>query len=160
VGGTLSRLLDALADVTRLGLDTAPLIYLVEAHPIYGAMMLDVMKSVEQSSLFCVTSTLTLLELLTKPIQQGDLALQREYSDLLVEAEGLELVDVTPVIAKEAARLRAQHRLKTPDALQIASAIVSDCQAFLTNDHIFRRVNEITVLILDDFVPPLGVSLP
>ncbi|MCK6509189.1 PIN domain-containing protein [Myxococcota bacterium] len=156
----MTGILGALANVTRLGFDTAPLIYFVEAHATYSSVMFDVMRSIDQGSLFGVTSVLTLLELLTKPIQQGDLALQNEYVELLTTASGFEVIDITPNVAQDAARLRVRYRLKTPDALQIAVAVVSGCQAFITNDSTFRRVGEMRVFLLDDFLPSTPIALP
>jgi predicted nucleic acid-binding protein len=39
---------------------------------------------------------------------------------------------------------------KTPDALHVATAILSDCVLFLTNDYAFRRVSKLNVVILDE----------
>jgi predicted nucleic acid-binding protein len=47
--------------------------------------------------------------------------------------------------------LRARHRLRTPNALQIAAALSVGCRAFLTNDASLGRMNELRVLGLDDF---------
>jgi predicted nucleic acid-binding protein len=53
--------------------------------------------------------------------------------------------------------LRARYNLRTPDALQVATALVRRCEAFLTNDARLKRVTEIRVLTLDDrFPPPAG----
>lgn len=40
--------------------------------------------------------------------------------------------------------------LRTPDALQIAAALVAGCEAFLTNDAGLKRVTELRVLVLDE----------
>lgn len=40
--------------------------------------------------------------------------------------------------------------IKTLDALQIAAAVESGCEAFLTNDLTIKRVQEISVLVLDE----------
>jgi predicted nucleic acid-binding protein len=52
--------------------------------------------------------------------------------------------------AEQAARLRAVYGLRLPDALQIAFAVESGCQAIVCNDHSMRRVTELPVLVLDD----------
>jgi predicted nucleic acid-binding protein len=52
--------------------------------------------------------------------------------------------------AKRAATLRAVYDLRTPDALQIATALEFNCQAVLTNDKQLQRVTELRVLILDE----------
>jgi predicted nucleic acid-binding protein len=53
-----------------------------------------------------------------------------------------------------AAELRARYNLRTPDALHIACAIDTGCDAFLTNDTGIKRVNEIRILVLDDLELP------
>ena len=62
----------------------------------------------------------------------------------------MRLIPVTFEIADKAAQLRAQYNLRTPDALHIASAIESGCQALLTNDLGIKRVTELRVLVLDE----------
>lgn len=53
-------------------------------------------------------------------------------------------------MADSAASLRAQHRLRMPDALQLAMALHSGCEAFLTNDEDLRHVKDLRVVILED----------
>ena len=50
-----------------------------------------------------------------------------------------------------AAQLRAKYQaIKAMDALQLASAIQSHCDVFLTNDKQLRQVQEIKVLLVDE----------
>ena len=54
-------------------------------------------------------------------------------------------------IAVTAAKIRAKYSgIKTPDSLQLASAIESGCSLFLTNDKQLRQVEEIKILLVDD----------
>ncbi|MBW4523229.1 MAG: PIN domain-containing protein [Scytolyngbya sp. HA4215-MV1] len=46
-----------------------------------------------------------------------------------------------------------QYNLKLPDALQIATARVTGCQAFLTNDTALKRVGELRILVLSELIP-------
>jgi predicted nucleic acid-binding protein len=52
-------------------------------------------------------------------------------------------------IAEEAARLRALHNLRTPDAIQVASAIRSGASWFITNDADLADLDGISVLVLN-----------
>jgi predicted nucleic acid-binding protein len=61
-----------------------------------------------------------------------------------------ETFPVTASIAERAAELRAQFRLRTPDALQLATVIEAGGQAFLTNDSGLRRVTVLPVIVLDE----------
>jgi len=75
--------------------------------------------------------------------------LQQEYSELLLHSADFETMPIDAETAKRAATARAQYNLRTPDALQVATALEFDCQAFLTNDIPLKRVTELRVLILD-----------
>jgi predicted nucleic acid-binding protein len=45
---------------------------------------------------------------------------------------------------------RAEHRLRTPDALQMATALSCEATGFVSNDEVFRRVRGIEVIIPDE----------
>jgi predicted nucleic acid-binding protein len=55
-------------------------------------------------------------------------------------------------IADTAARIRAAHRLRTPDALQAATAVQSEATGLVTNDSVFERVKEFETLVLEDLL--------
>jgi predicted nucleic acid-binding protein len=109
-----------------------------------------IFQRVDAGSLQIVTSVITLTEVLVMPIQTGHTRYEREYREMLLNTQDITTTSVSPVIAEQAARLRAKYRLRTPNALHIATAIDSGCDAFLTNDLDIRRVTEIRVLVLDD----------
>jgi len=48
--------------------------------------------------------------------------------------------------------LRSQYSLRTPDAIQIATALQSNATALLTNDIRFPVLPALQMLILDDFL--------
>jgi predicted nucleic acid-binding protein len=76
--------------------------------------------------------------------------LQQQYQELFLNSQGFETQNINPDTAILAADLRARYNLRTPDALQIATALQSGCQAFLTNDTTLKRVTELTVLVLSE----------
>jgi predicted nucleic acid-binding protein len=144
------KLEDALAGVKNLGLDTAPVIYFVEKHPQYDALVTEIFRRIDDGMLVGVTSVITFTEVLVQPIRRDDAKLQQEYSELLLHSADFETMPIDAETAKRAATLRAKYNLRTPDALQVATALEFDCQAFLTNDIPLKRVTELRVLILDE----------
>lgn len=139
-----------LTGVTRLGLDTAPIIYFVEAHPHYDALVTEIFQRIADGELVGVTSVITLTEVLIQPLRQGRVDLQAQYRDLLIGSANFELVSIDPGVAERAAGLRVRYNLRTPDALQVAAALAAGCQAFLTNDQTLKRVTNLQIVILDD----------
>jgi predicted nucleic acid-binding protein len=144
------KLDDALSGVTRLCLDTSPIIYLIEAHPSYDALVAEVLGRIADGSIAGVTSAITLTEVLVQPFIYGDTSLQQEYRDILLRSDNFQTMPVDVASAERAADLRARYRLRTPDALQIAVALGAGCEAFLTNDTTLKRVTELRILILDE----------
>ena len=73
------------------------------------------------------------------PLRESNPALLQQFDKFFSQPE----VVVTPLDARVfnlATELRAQYRLKTPDALHLAAAISSDCDAFWSNDERLAKV--------------------
>jgi predicted nucleic acid-binding protein len=149
----VTKLDTALAGITRLAFDTSPIIYFVEAHPQYDALVTAVFERVASGALAGFTSVITLCEVLIQPLRLGDVHLQQEYRELLLQSEHFQTLAVDAAAAELAADLRARHQLRMPDALQVASALGAGCEAFLTNDLALRRITELPVLVLGELEP-------
>lgn len=67
-------------------------------------------------------------------------------------ASDVRLISITEVILRQAARLRAQTNLKTPDAIHAATALTSGCMQFIMNDPAFRRVTGLNVVVLSELI--------
>ena len=133
-----------------VGLDTAPLIYYIEEHEDYIGSLDQFFDAFKDSKFRVVTSTITLLEVLVHPLRCGDETLAHRYNDILLSSPNLSLCPVTFGVAQEAAELRARHNLKTPDAIQLATALSEHASAFLTNDRSLPDNCGIQILRLTD----------
>lgn len=131
-----------------IGLDTAPLIYFVEENPYFLDKILPFFSALEQDELTVVTSTLTITETLVQPLKLGRIEQATAFRELLTEY--MEIVPVTVEIAELAAKLRADHNLRTPDAIQVGTAINRNADFFLTNDARLSRLKQLEVLILSN----------
>ena len=136
----------------RIALDTSVFIYQLEANARYLALTESVFSWVERAGHEAVTSTITMTELLVPSYRSEDenrvdafYGLLSTYPNLLWIAPDLEAADL-------AAKLRARYRLRTPDAVQAATAIRAHATGFVTNDPIFRRIEELDTVILDHFL--------
>jgi len=83
------------------------------------------------------------------PLRLGNTLLQQAFIDLILFGDTTNFVFIDDTIAQQAADVRARYNLALPDALQVATALVSNCDAFLTNDIRLQRVSEIRVLVID-----------
>ena len=133
-----------------VGLDTTPLIYFIEENPTYLETIRPFFVGMDRGEFRVVTSTVTLLEVLVHPFRRGERALAQQYRDILLGAEGLTTLSLSQDIAEEAARLRASHNIRTPDAIQMATALRAGASRFLTNDARLPSLPELQVLVLDE----------
>ena len=131
-------------------LDTAPIIYFLQDHPIFAPLVAPIFEAADRGELGIVISAVTLAEVLTGPLQAKNEVLAARYRETLTRSPGWELWPVDEEVAATAARFRAEYKLRTPDAIQIATAIASRSHAFVTNDKRLRKVRGILVLVPDE----------
>jgi predicted nucleic acid-binding protein len=142
-------ILDGLVGL-RAYLDANFFIYLAEGFAPVSAAVARLAAMIGAGELAAFTSELTLAETLVVPHRKGDLALIRLDTDLVSSRDGLTVVPVTRTIWLGAAAERASGPFKLPDAVPIATARQSACDAFLTNDRGFARLSGLAVHYLDD----------
>ncbi|SPD76243.1 PilT protein domain protein (fragment) [uncultured Desulfobacterium sp.] len=95
-----------------------------------------------------VTSTVTLLEVLIHPLRSNNKKLAMEYRDILLNSR-LVTLEISNAIAERAARLRAIHNIRTPDAIQIGAALNAGASYFFTNDVRLPEIPSIQIISLD-----------
>ena len=137
-----------------VALDAATFIYYIEEHPRYLSIVDPVFAAIDEGDLEAVTSSITLLETLVVPLRVANQPLASRYEALLTRSRGLQLVPVDLDQLRSAAHVRAQSRLKTPDALQLAAALWAQCTVFVTNDGRIPSFPGIRVLQLESYLDP------
>lgn len=112
----------------RAYLDSNIIIYLVQ-----GASNAPQIQAYLQShgDLVLCSSNLALTECLVLPLRQANLPLRRRFFGFF---QSLELIPARRQVFLRAARIRAEIRLRTPDALHLAFASQGRCEQFLTGD--------------------------
>ena len=132
-----------------VGLDTSPLIYFVEEHPKYHSVVKPFFEAVHNRRISSITSVITFLEVMVQPLRRGAGSLVDHYRNILFDSPGIECLPVSQEIAAYAARLRADYNLRTPDAIQLATAVVGGAAAFLTNDARLPSIPGLAILVID-----------
>jgi predicted nucleic acid-binding protein len=134
--------------VKRLFLDTAPVIYYIEKDPNFYSLVEPIFHKLIARDFQAVSSPITLLECSIYPCQKEFIDRQQDFEDILVWDDNTNFTLIDEKIAIEAVRIRIKYGLKTPDAIQIATAIVSDCDAFFTGDAALSKVTEIRSIVV------------
>ena len=136
----------------KIGLDTSVFIFEIEGNPKYIKLVNPIFVWLDGPKGRAVTSTITMMELLVQPYRLSDIDRVNKLYALLSTYPHLEWIEPTLEIADRAARLRAEYNLKTPDALQAATALACQATGFISNDTVFKRVGGLEVLILDEML--------
>jgi predicted nucleic acid-binding protein len=149
----MGRLAEALEGYTVVGLDTSIFIYHFEANPAYLPLTRELLEGIETGRWRGVTTVITVMELAVRPFQAGQDVVARKYEALLAHFPNLSLVDIDRDIARGAAQLRAEFRLRPADALQAAGCLVAGAEVFVTNDRRLSRLEErLRVVVMQDEV--------
>jgi len=152
MGAQTRGIADPLIEYGHVGLDTMCFIYHFEANPKYIAFTNALFNLVEEGKLRATTSTLTLAEILIKPIEQGNKAAVDDYKYALTNFPNLVLCDINAEIAEEAASLKVGYGVRLPDALQVATSIIQGARVFITNNQNLKRIKETEILIVRELL--------
>lgn len=134
-----------------VGIDTPAFIYELEGNPAYARAVRPFFAGLELGSIRGVTSVLTLMEVIVRPLQLHAFDVADSLESLLLAYPNLSVLDVTRSIVRRAAGLRARHRLRPMDSVQVATALEAGVAAFVTNDRGLQRVDEVPILLIDDY---------
>ena len=135
--------LQALAAGALVLVDSAPIIYHLEGHPQLALRFRPLFERHAAGTLAFAVTTITIAEVLTGPLRNGDEALTKRYRAVL---ESWHVVELTADVAESAARLRGSLGLRLPDAIQAASAIAVNADALVTHDRDFSRLKALAVV--------------
>lgn len=131
-------------------LDTNIFIYALEGYSVFRPTLTALFESLDRQELTAVTSELTLAEALVKPLLDRHTEREAAYLQVLQSSSSLLVVPVSRAVLIAAARLRAEADLKLPDAIHVASAQLSTCSTFLTNDARIPSVPRLTIRQLSE----------
>lgn len=132
-------------------IDTAPFIYLVENNPIYYSRVYNfIIEEFSEKKSFLSTSTITLAEFYVRPKLLNDTKIITVFKDTLRELN-ISIFDLTKEIAEQSAELRAKYGfLKSFDSIQLATALHFNCSVFFSNDKVFKKINDIKTILVDE----------
>ena len=136
----------------RVLIDTSVWIYHIEQHPQFAAPAGKVVESLQGGKFRGITSELALLELTVDPLKLGRQNVADEYELLVGYFPHLDLIPIDRDILIEAAGLRAHYKLRTPDAIQLGTALRSGATLAISNDEGWRNLPFMETLILSDLI--------
>jgi predicted nucleic acid-binding protein len=135
-----------------LGFDTMIFIYHFEDHPLFAPLTDPLFEAIDRGDLLAEVSVLLAGEVLTGAKKAADNEMLLRYRHIFGEFPNLTLHGADMQVMEKMSDLRVAYGLKTPDAIHMATALLNGAQAFVTNDARLKQVNELDVLVLEDYV--------
>jgi predicted nucleic acid-binding protein len=139
--------------MSRIFWDTNLFIYFLEGNNQLSSATKQLRRKMLVRGDQLLTSTLTLGEILVKPLERGDTRLCRAYEEAIIRTAFLLPFDTTA--AWNYATIRRDRSLRAPDAMQLACAAGANTDLFVTNDHRLhgKQVQGIQFIVALDKVP-------
>jgi len=119
--------------MSKVFLDTNIFIYFIEDEGRLGRLAFELFEKLSLRRDEILTSTLTLGEILTRPLSEGRVDLANRYEAAL-NSTGVSLLSFDKPAARHYAGLRRDKSIRPPDAIQLAVAAAAGCDLFVTND--------------------------
>lgn len=124
-------------------------LYLLGKGPVAGTDA--VLAAIREGRIKAQTSSLSLYQILVEVYRQGETALAAEIARTLRLYTRLAMVPAGPEIAVQAAEVRARLGGRAERAFQIATALVSGAEIYLTSGSALRRIAGMQILNVEDF---------
>jgi predicted nucleic acid-binding protein len=138
-----------MGSAVKLFLDACSIIYLIVSQQEQGRKIRLLVDEALKSNGQLVVSRLSFLECRVLPLKSRNSALLDCY-DRFFQLHSLAIIELDAIVIDIAAELRANHSgsLRTPDAIQLACAITSGADQFLTGDKKLAAIQEIKVTVV------------
>jgi len=151
---TGNHFLDKLYKIKEVCLDTSIFIYHLEDISPYNILTKIIVEKIAAGEILCYISTLTITELLTKPYKMKDMRKISLFEEFIQSLPNTKIQDIDYNIAKNAAKIRANNNLRTPDAILLATASKNKRSSFITNDISLKNIHieDISILVLNDYL--------
>lgn len=137
-----------MTEYKRAFCDTAIFIYYLDKNEQFFDKTKKLFADSLREGLEIVTSTITYEEYCVLPYRDRD-RIRITNFNRFINILKIKIFDISIDIANMAAIIRAKYPgIKSMDALQLATAIVSECDVFYTNDKQLLQIEELEVVVL------------
>lgn len=150
--GRLDKFIAILGKNENIGIDTSIFIYHLEDIEPYSELTEALLSNVSRGKNNAIISSVVLIELLVKPLQDKNFNIANSIEKFLDDLPNSKILPVDLEIARKSAYIRSKYNILIPDAIHIATAIAGNSSLFVTNDIRLKKIDEIEVITLEDFI--------
>ena len=140
-------------DREKIGLDTSVLVYYFNRHERYFKTCQRLVREIEFGRLRGVISVASEMEVLVHPLAEKRAQVVNDIQQLFRRLRWLDIVPVDRTLARQAAALRAETKLRSLDAIIATTALAAGCRYLVGNDREFAsRIKGLGYIMLGDYV--------
>ena len=129
-----------------LALDSNIFIYHFEANPLFTQYTTFIFNSIVNKSNTASTSIISLIETLSYPSPQ---IILDQIEESFRTLPNFTIYNINQEIALQTARIRRAYKFRLPDSVQLATALTTKADIFITNDLKLQSFNEIKIVQLE-----------
>lgn len=137
-----------LKNLKLVALDSNVFIYYFEENPQFGEYSKKIFDALNANTLNGITSTVSLIELLSKKNLPESIAKQLEID--FFEIPHMAILEVDCAVATTAAKIRRKYGFRIPDSIQLATAKLAKAKAFISNDERLKQFKELKIILLSE----------
>lgn len=150
--GKIAQFAATVGQHSIVGVDSSVFIYTFEQHPQYEPFCRVLFKRLDEGVLELATSVVSISEVLVRPFERRDAEVIALYDQVFSQLPHLKIAPIDYHTAKLAAHLRAAYHILLPDAYQLAAALSGKATLFVTNDRALKKVSDLKVVCLKDYL--------
>ncbi len=133
----------------KIYLDSNYYIYLIEKRTKYLEVCKSLLNRIEKKGDIVIASPLILFELIRKTNTQS----QNEILKLAFRNfPNLSIANVSIDVVTKMLTIRGTYKLELPDLIHVSTAILAECDEFITNDKVLKKIKGIKITYLDDLL--------
>ena len=135
----------------KIFLDATPVIYFIQQDENFFAQIKKIFKFIKEKNFKVISSDVTTAEACVYAYRQKNLDWLNAFDNLMKFLD-VEIIHTNEEIARKTSKIRAEYKsFETPDAFNLATAVISGCDIFLTNDKRLKKFDEVQCLLVEDF---------
>ncbi|MFW6084169.1 MAG: type II toxin-antitoxin system VapC family toxin [Gemmatimonadota bacterium] len=150
----VEKLRSTLASASRVHVDASVLALHMAGDRRYTPFTRALLEMLADGEISASTSALSIYQLLVEAYRRGESDTAATAERYLTTVPGLDVIDLTPPIARQASQVRAQLGGSLERAVQIATGLSRGAHVYLTRRSAFRRVAGMSVESMELFAEP------
>lgn len=136
----------------RIYIDANVMVYFLDGTPPRAQEATIALRAAADGVFRAVTGDAAVAEVMVGPYRSADPMIVRSVRDFFRQPHLLEVVSHSAAVFDDAAMLRATHEMTFIDALHIATAAATGCDAIITNDRRMKPALGVNVIPLRSLV--------